>query len=166
MKITEGQLRQIIREEVRRLGESDGVTSLGQKIYMGGLYAQTPYDERYSDTLKVEYDPGADRVVITVSQTAAAGGMDSFTGSRPFDPPYGGESVSVSPDPASIMDSLQGVIQNPKYLFKAYGKPTKNFTWVGIGPNPRIPEKGLSRARVKMALDRAVKMAQDRSSAL
>jgi len=141
MRITESQLRKIIREEARSLREAAGYA-----IPMGSLIASIPGDTRYADRLSIAYDPSAGRVVITVSESAAAGGMDSFTGSSSF----GGEQVFANPDPESIMKSLSRVIQNPSYLFKRYGKPTKNFTWAGT------PERGLSLRLVKAALDSAM----------
>lgn len=142
MRITESQLRRIIRQEAKRLQES---TSPGGRILMGELSASIAGDYRYTDHLKVAYDPSEDQVVVSVSQEAPAGGMDSFTGSSSF----GRQDHYTQPDPRSVMETLSNVIQDRRYNFKLYGKPTKNFYWYGTR------EKGYSLRLIRAALDRA-----------
>ena len=138
MRITESQLRRIIRQEVRNLHEA-----AGGAVRLGGLTASIPGDERYTDRLEVLYDPETDKVTVAVGESAAAGGMDTLGGGSMG---FGGDRVTVPADPRSVMSAISGMLGQSKFLFKRYGKPTRNFRW-------ETGETGLSAARVAAALD-------------
>jgi hypothetical protein len=140
MRITESQLRRIIRQEVRSLREA-----AGGPVELGRLRASIPGDSRYTDTLTVSYDPASDTVSVKIGATVALGGMDTLGGATT---PFGGGERAVPADPRAVMAEINRAINDSEYLFKRYGKPTRNFKWM-------TGEMGLSTAKVAAALEAA-----------
>lgn len=109
-------------------------------IPIGKLSATLPGYPMY-EVIEVFYDPDTG----TVTCTLAEGGSD-----------WGGHYSRVTTkleSPASarkVMDNLRYLIRKSS-LVKAYGKPTKNFTWTALNA------KGLSVGLCDQALKRAMK---------
>jgi hypothetical protein len=125
----------------------------GEPVKLGSLNAHIPGDYRYSDSLNVMFNPNDDTVIVTVNETGAAGGMDSQYGATPSRESFKRVSKPGA-SAAEVMMIIKSVINNDSYLFKRYGKPTKNFVW-GSVYNPI--GKGLSSAMCAQALARVRK---------
>ena len=141
MKITVKKLKEIINEVVKASSIDE------DPIRIGYLSAHIPGDHRYTDVLNVTYDTNDDTITVTVTDTSAAGGMDSYEGA-------GAPNVSCrfvtkpGAKPSEAMQLIKQCIQNSSYLFAKYGKPTKNFNWPGVG-------RGLSLAMCAKAIESA-----------
>jgi hypothetical protein len=138
MKIKIGQLRKIISETITE--------SYGSGRAIGALRASIDGDLRYTDRLRVSYNQDDDTVTVSVSESAPAGGMDSFT------PSISRDSYSETypaDDLKSIMNSIKYAVGSSKYAFKRYGKPTKNFKWVKslVGLNMANLAASIAQAR-------------------
>jgi hypothetical protein len=103
-------------------------------VLIGSLNAHITGDFRYNDSLKVHWDPETDTVRVRVFTTGAVGGMDSgrsdsYEPRADFD-----QSTGPKPTVKVVMDLIKRAISNDRFLFKRYGKPTKNFRWVPNTP--------------------------------
>ena len=136
MKTTIGELKELIREAVEAV-----------PVQIGSLTANIAGDFRYTDYLTVWYDGSTDKVTVTVSSSAPIGGMDGPGGTHSPDENFR-KSTKKAPTARDVMEILKGVIGNDHFNFKRYGKPSKNFRWVGAG-------QGLSASLCTQALAKA-----------
>lgn len=105
---------------------------------IGYINACIAGDYRYSSRVDVYLDGG--NVHITLSENGAVGGMDGPGGSTPF-------HVTVRKTvKATAKDVVNGVKSVMDSTIKTYGKPTKNFSWVGV------QKRGLSQANAGEAI--------------
>lgn len=116
------------------------------KVTIGTISANIAGDYRYTDTLRVELDVESNTVTISVFTTGAVGGMDGPGGATE---PRADFTSSCPADPKATLALVKGVLAQGRYNFKNYGKPTKNFRWVGV------EKRGLSLALVKQAIELA-----------
>jgi hypothetical protein len=117
-------------------------------LHLAGLYAHIPGDARYTDRLSVDMDRKTGEVVITVTETSAAGGMDGPGGRTEPEPSF---KCVLSKDCTgkTLLQHIKTVVSNARFLFKAYGKATKKFSWEGIGAglNVKLADEALAAAR-------------------
>jgi len=108
---------------------------------IGYINACIAGDHRYSTRLSVQLD--GDKCHIIVSENGAVGGMDGPGGAYGF---HETKRVTVDTNPSNIVKAIKQVInaEQPS-IIKTYGKPTKNFRWVGV------QEKGLAARLVIQA---------------
>lgn len=107
-------------------------------VEIGYISACIAGDHRYTSRLSVKVD--GEKVHVILEENSAAGGMDGPGGSTPFRET---DRTTVDKDPAKVVKAIKQTMDD---VIKRYGKPTKNFRWVGIG-------NGLSVALAKRALD-------------
>lgn len=119
-------------------------------ILLGSLYACIAGDHRYGDTLRVEWIPASGSVKVSVRSSGAVGGMDGDGRSYDAGEQY---TSTCQPDPHAVLALIKGVIDQDRFAFKKYGKPTKRFSWVEMGP-------GLSLRHVKEAISRVKESAR------
>jgi hypothetical protein len=137
MKITVKELKKVIAEVLAPASSSP--------IDIGYLNAFIPGDRRYTDTLRVSYNPQDDTVTVEVKDTSAAGGMDSHYGAGEPNSAFK-QTTKPGAKTSEVMQLIKSCINDSRFLFKSYGKPSKNFNWPQIG-------KGLSTALCSAALD-------------
>ena len=100
-------------------------------IKIGSISASIGYDKKYTDYLTVVYNPNNDLVTIIVTSSSPVGGMDYDSGGLTFKNEMFRDNTSSSPK--DIICLLKKVLSNDEFNFKKYGKPTKNFKWIGLG---------------------------------
>lgn len=105
---------------------------------IGYINACIAGDHRYSSRLSVQLD--GDKAHIILSENGAIGGMDGPGGSYGFSER---RRVTVDAKPADIVKAVKSTMDD---VIKRYGKPTKNFRWVGV------KDKGLAARLVIQAL--------------
>jgi hypothetical protein len=117
------------------------------QMQIGSLYASIAGDHRYGETLSVTYDKENDCAVITVTAVAPVGGMDGPGGIYP--PSVRHREHLSKPTGATLVKLIKRVTGNRNYNFKEYGKPSKRFSWVGVGVglSATIAKEALLRAR-------------------
>ena len=118
-------------------------------IRIGSLHAHITGDFRYNDELRVEWDPSTDTVRVRVFSTGAVGGMDSGR-SDSYEPRANfDQRTGQKPTAKDVMVLVQRAINNSQFLFKRYGKPTKNFKWYpnSAGLNAKLCAGALAWAR-------------------
>lgn len=127
MRITESQLRRIIRQEVRSLREV-----AGGPVEIGRLTATDPTDRRYTDTLTVTYDPADNTVSVAVRWAGAPGGMDTLGSDSES---FNAQPVTVPAEPRAVSDAIERVVRMPDYMFTAPGMPSpaRGFRWTVTG---------------------------------
>lgn len=128
--------------------EDDPYETRATPVTLGHLYANIGGDRRYTDYLKLTYDPSNDTATVTVSSTGSVGGMDSFAGTSDPDEKYR-QNTKAGCTPKDVMQLLKFPLSSGDFNFRQYGKPTKNFTWDING------SKGLSIRLVSKALEDA-----------
>ena len=101
-------------------------------------------DFRYTDSLTVLLNPDKS-VTIIVDETGAAGGMDTFNGSTELMQTLK-RTTRSNANAIEILKLIKSVIGNSSYLFKKYGKPSKNFYWF------HTDERGLNVRLVDSAI--------------
>jgi len=117
---------------------------------LGYIYACIAGDRRYGTMINVWFDTVSCVVTITREECTPDGGMDSFGAVRNATAWRISASVTVTENdspltPASNGNFSKQIVKNIKHLInteigtvvKTYGKPSKNFIWVG-------GERGLS----------------------
>jgi len=104
-------------------------------------------DERYTDTLRVTYDATPKRVRVVVTETGAVSGNDGPGGryepKASFD-----EWTPESPTPKQVLELVKKALDDGRFSFRRYGKPTKRFTWSTLDGD----KHGLSATLAKEAL--------------
>ena len=95
-------------------------------IKLGHLKANIDGDARYTDTLSVFYNEQGDVVLLEVTETGAASGMDGDGSSYA---PRVSLTDEVQANPKAVMAAIKLMIANPRFNFKRYGKPSKNWKW-------------------------------------
>ncbi len=118
------------------------------RYQIGSLDASIGYDSRYTDYLRVEYDPEVDTAYVSVKESTAIGGNDGPGGS--FSNGYNLKSTIVKPTAKTLLDAIKCVTGNNNYNFKKYGKPTKNFEWSidneeKLGLNAKLAQAALNQ---------------------
>lgn len=108
-------------------------------IEIGYINACIAGDYRYSSRLSVQVDGSKAHVILT--ENGAVGGMDGPGGSTPFRET---SRTTVDAKPGDIVKAIKSTMDD---TIKRYGKPTKNFVWVGV------KERGLSTTKAKAALE-------------
>jgi len=111
---------------------ADNTTKIG---YINACIAG---DFRYASRVEVLLEGTQAHVVLL--ENAAVAGMDGPGTSTPFAET---RRKTVEAKPADIVKAIKAVMDE---TITRYGKPTKNFVWVGV------KERGLSVARCKEAL--------------
>lgn len=118
-------------------------------ITIGRISACIAYDHRYTDTLRVTYDATAKRVHVVVTESSATGGRDSgSSSSTELSMPSFDEWTTENPAPKDVLDLVKRAVNDDRFNFKRYGKPTKRFTWSTLDGD----KKGLSLVLVREAL--------------
>ena len=107
-------------------------TTPASLVRIGSLHAHITGDFRYADELRVHWDPNTDTVRVRVFTTGAVGGMDS--GRSDSYEPRAEFDQSCQPVTKEVMALIKKAIGSSRFLFKQYGKPTKNFRWVPNTP--------------------------------
>lgn len=95
---------------------------------IGCINSHIPGDMRYSDRLAVFVRENGD-VEIELSETGAAGGMDSFNGSTNAHVTFSRRLKHKEATPKAIASALDAAMNTSGCTIKRYGKPTKNFRW-------------------------------------
>ncbi len=112
---------------------------------LGRLTANIAGDHRYTDTLVVEMDSNTRIVTVYVTVTSAVGGMDGPGGS--YIPAKDVEyKTEPNPNAKDVQTLVKRAINNERYNFKKYGKPTQRLWWAGGG-------KGFALAVIQNALE-------------
>jgi hypothetical protein len=116
-------------------------------MQIGRLYACIAGDHRYGETLTVSYDKETDTATVKVSAVAPISGMDGPGGTYPAESRF--NETLQKPTGASLVKLIKKVTGSRNFNFKEYGKPTKRFSWVGVGPglSATICNEALVRAR-------------------
>lgn len=118
-------------------------------VLIGYLSAHVPGDFRYSDSLRVHWDPETDTVRVRVLTTGAVGGMDSGR-SDSYEPIAEFDRATMQgPTAKDVVALIKQALDNNSFFFKRYGKPTKNFRWVpnAVGFNAKLCTEALAWAR-------------------
>jgi hypothetical protein len=143
MKIKVGQLRKIIAEV---LSEGPEAWTIG----LAHISANIAGDYRYTDTMRVEYAPDTDTVIVRASISSPVGGMDSFTRS---DSTEKFRKEFPADDLKGIMSAIKDVLTDNSYNFKRYGKPTKNLFWQDDSVGPSLANLKANLAAVRESGD-------------
>lgn len=106
---------------------------------IGYINACIAGDYRYSSRLEVLVD--GEQAYVVLSENGAVGGMDGPGGATGF------RETRRSTVPAQPTDIIMAIKRVMDDTIKRYGKPTKNFVWVGVA------DHGLARGRCQQALD-------------
>lgn len=107
-------------------------TTPSKLVRIGSLHAHITGDFRYNDTLTVHWNPDTDMVRVRVYTTGAVGGMDG--GRSDSYEPRAEYDETCEPVAKDVMALIKKAIGSNRFLFKQYGKPTKNFRWVPNTP--------------------------------
>jgi hypothetical protein len=117
-------------------------------VLIGRLHAHITGDFRYCDEMKVHFDPNTGKVRVRVFTTGAVGGMDS--GRSDSYEPKSDFDQTCDANARDVLALIKRAIAVDRFLFKQYGKPTRNFWWVGGSK-----AYGLSQALVRSVLETA-----------
>jgi hypothetical protein len=110
---------------------------------LGYITACIADDRRYSSRIEVALESDG-KVSVVLSETSPIGGMDGPGGAHGFRET---QRVTVERCPASIVKAVRSVIATEVGdTIKSYGKPTKNFVWVGVN------QRGISERLASLAL--------------
>ena len=97
---------------------------------IGQLTSCIAGDRRYTDILEVSWDYGTRRAVVAVRMVSPVGGMDGPGGCH-APKLYKTWETGENPSAAEVVKLIKSVVGDTRFSFKAYGKPSKNFTWRG-----------------------------------
>lgn len=109
---------------------------------IGHIRACIAGDRRYTSLLEVGLEDGKAHIVL--KETVASGGMDGRGGADPFRVT---DTRIVDAHSKAIVAAVKLTMDS---TIKVYGKPTKNFEWVGVkerGINGSLVERALAYAR-------------------
>lgn len=105
---------------------------------IGYISACIAGDHRYTSRIEVLLE--GDKVHVVFSENGAVGGMDGPGGSTPFAEK---NRKTVKATTKDVVNAIKASMDN---VIKTYGKPSKNFVWVGI------KARGLSQKLASEAL--------------
>lgn len=114
---------------------------------IGHISACIGGDERYTDALRVTYDATPKRVRVVVTESSAQGGMDG-PGGRTEPRASFDEWTPESPTPKQVLDLVKKALDDGRFSFKRYGRPSKRFCWSTLSGD----RYGVSAALAKEAL--------------
>jgi len=114
------------------------------KILLGTLHASIKCSSGYWDDLIVDYD--TETRLITCKVMNCTPFSDQYDSDKTT-PPTLAFSETCSPSTIHLHSLIKRIVQDPKHLFKQYGKPSKNFIW--RDPQSGAYFKGISLETIK-----------------